>query len=77
MPPDFRSFDRTLLLELAQTEFGKSALSAPIRYFDATLIGGAHIPQDGGALLVGNHALFALDGIVLGALLVRETGRMP
>jgi 1-acyl-sn-glycerol-3-phosphate acyltransferase len=36
-----------------------------------------HIPRSGGALIVSNHALFALDTAALGALIVRDLGRNP
>lgn len=49
----------------------------PIRWFHATLDSPARIPGEGGALVVGNHAFGGLDGLVLGALIVRHTGRRP
>jgi 1-acyl-sn-glycerol-3-phosphate acyltransferase len=52
-------------------------LSGIAGYFHATLEGAEHIPRSSGALLVSNHALFALDAAVLGALLVRDCGRYP
>lgn len=52
-------------------------LSGIAGYFHATLEGTEHIPRTGGALIVSNHALFALDAAVLGALLVRDWGRYP
>jgi 1-acyl-sn-glycerol-3-phosphate acyltransferase len=33
------------------------------------------IPREGPALLVGNHAMFGIDSLVLSALIHRETGR--
>ncbi|MCC6558847.1 MAG: acyltransferase family protein [Polyangiaceae bacterium] len=45
--------------------------------FQATLHDGDRVPRAGPALLVGNHALFGLDSIVLMGLLVSETGRYP
>jgi 1-acyl-sn-glycerol-3-phosphate acyltransferase len=45
--------------------------------FRAKLLGKENIPTDTGVLLVGNHAFMALDSVVLGALLLRETGRIP
>jgi 1-acyl-sn-glycerol-3-phosphate acyltransferase len=59
------------------TRTGHASLSAIAGYFHATLEGGEHIPAAGGALIVSNHALFALDAAVLGALLVRDYGRFP
>jgi 1-acyl-sn-glycerol-3-phosphate acyltransferase len=60
---------------LADTPFGRVLRDVPIRYFHATMEGAQHLPREGGALLVGNHAMTGLDGFVLGALVVRETGR--
>jgi 1-acyl-sn-glycerol-3-phosphate acyltransferase len=59
------------------TRPGRASLSLIAGYFHATLIGHEHIPRHGGALIVANHALFALDSAVLGALLVRDVGRNP
>jgi len=56
---------------------GQATLTGIIEYFHATLEGAEHIPKQGGALIVGNHALFAIDTAVLGALIVREIGRSP
>ncbi|MEB2310674.1 MAG: lysophospholipid acyltransferase family protein [Sorangiineae bacterium] len=47
----------------------------PIGYFHATTEGMERLPREGGALLVGNHAMSGLDGVVLGALVRRETRR--
>lgn len=55
--------------------FSPPLLDLPIRYFSATLENAAGIPGAGGALLVGNHAMYGLDGVVLGALVLRETKR--
>jgi 1-acyl-sn-glycerol-3-phosphate acyltransferase len=56
---------------------GQAALSLIAGYFHATLEGQEHIPPRGGALLVSNHALFALDAVVLAALVIRDRGRHP
>ncbi|HEX2675136.1 MAG TPA: lysophospholipid acyltransferase family protein [Polyangiales bacterium] len=56
---------------------GRRVLSWVIEYFHAQLDGAEHIPESGGALIVGNHSLFALDAAVLGALIVRDLGRFP
>ncbi|GAC1543276.1 MAG: lysophospholipid acyltransferase family protein [Polyangiales bacterium] len=66
-----------LAADLAHTALGRLFTEAPIRYFHATIEGLEHLPKTGGALIVGNHALLGLDGWVLGALIVRETGRYP
>jgi 1-acyl-sn-glycerol-3-phosphate acyltransferase len=52
-------------------------LSLIAGYFHATLEGRENIPRSGGALIVSNHALFALDTAALGALIVRDLGRNP
>ena len=59
------------------TEPGHRVLSAIAGYFHATLSGAEHIPTHGGALVVSNHALFALDTAVFAALIVRDLGRFP
>jgi 1-acyl-sn-glycerol-3-phosphate acyltransferase len=48
-----------------------------LSYFSARLEGCEHIPKGRGALLVANHGLNGWDGLVLGALLWREIGRLP
>ncbi|HEX7480146.1 MAG TPA: lysophospholipid acyltransferase family protein [Polyangiales bacterium] len=63
--------------ELLGTSLGHKALSLVIDYFHATLEGLEHLPKQGGALIVSNHALFAIDTAVLAALLVRDFGRHP
>lgn len=63
--------------DVAETPFGKALIDLPIRYFKATLDRSDRIPRTGGALVVGNHAMFGLDGVVLGALIMRDTGRYP
>lgn len=65
----FRSF--------LETTLGQRALSLVIDYFHATLEGAHNLPRQGGALVVSNHALFALDTAVLAALVVRDVGRYP
>lgn len=65
------------LRSFLRTPPGKTVLSAVIHYFQATLQGAENIPKAGGAFIVGNHALFALDTAVLGALIVRDVGRNP
>jgi 1-acyl-sn-glycerol-3-phosphate acyltransferase len=59
------------------TRAGHVSLSAIAGYFHATLEGGENIPRASGALIVSNHALFALDAAVLGAILIRDYGRFP
>jgi 1-acyl-sn-glycerol-3-phosphate acyltransferase len=57
------------------TDLGRKLLELPSRWFHARIEGTEGIPGQGGALLVGNHALFGLDGVVLGTLVYRTTGR--
>lgn len=64
------------LIEFALHGRGRELLSLVTRYFHATLEQQHNIPG-GGALLVSNHALFALDSVVLGSLIAREVGRNP
>jgi 1-acyl-sn-glycerol-3-phosphate acyltransferase len=66
-----------LLRSFFNSRTGHRALSALAGYFHATLEGTQHIPKSGGALMVGNHALFALDTAVLAALIIRDLGRNP
>jgi len=66
-----------LLRSFLGTGPGRAALSLVTGYFHATLQGSEHLPREGGALIVSNHALFALDTAVLGALIVRDVGRNP
>lgn len=60
---------------LSDTPVGRVLRDIPIAYFHATMEGAEHIPAEGGALLVGNHAMTGLDGFVLGSLVQKETGR--
>lgn len=60
---------------LGQTAIGRAMRDLPIDYFHATMEGARLIPREGGALLVGNHAMGGIDGFVLGSLVIRETGR--
>jgi 1-acyl-sn-glycerol-3-phosphate acyltransferase len=65
------------LREFWTTPTGHGALSLIVRYFRATLDGTEHIPAHSGALIVSNHALFALDTVVFASLLVRDVARHP
>lgn len=65
------------LRSFLHTPSGRTVLSLVIDYFHATLEHPEHIPEEGGALIVSNHALFALDTAVFGALVVRDIGRNP
>ena len=60
-----------------ETSRGRATLGLITDYFSATFENRERIPQHGPALIVSNHALFALDSVVLGALIVREVGRYP
>jgi len=46
------------------------------RLFKPLVLGADNIP-DRPCLFVGNHSLFALDGMVLGPLFIKELGRFP
>lgn len=63
------------LKAFGQTAIGRALRDVPIEYFHARIEGVRNIPREGGALLVGNHAMMGLDGFVLGALVIRETTR--
>lgn len=45
-------------------------------YFKPTVVGIEHIPRRP-TLFVGNHAMFALDGLILMPTIYEETGRFP
>ncbi len=63
------------LLASGETATLRALRDLPIDYFRATLEGIENLPSEGGALLVGNHAYTGVDGIVLGALVLRERRR--
>jgi 1-acyl-sn-glycerol-3-phosphate acyltransferase len=65
------------LQSLARTAAGRAAARRVVRRFRAELHGADRVPREGGALLVGNHALFGLDSVALTALLTVEVGRLP
>lgn len=69
--------DRRAAVEMARSTAGRAVIDGVISYFSAKLEGREHIPTEGGALLVANHGLNGHDGVVLGALLWRELGRLP
>ena len=56
---------------------GRAFVDGVITYFSASLQGIENIPRTGGALLVVNHGMNGHDGILLGALLHRDVGRLP
>ncbi|RAL22912.1 hypothetical protein DL240_08450 [Lujinxingia litoralis] len=55
----------------------RRALSPLHRYFDVQLEGVEHVPRQGPAFLVGNHALLGIDSFVLFPALMREFERVP
>jgi 1-acyl-sn-glycerol-3-phosphate acyltransferase len=61
----------------AESAAGRALIEKVTDYFLASLEGAQHIPRSGGALLVANHGMNGFDGIVLGALLRRDVGRVP
>lgn len=71
------SLPPSLLQKLASTSAGRRAAQALADRAHATLVGEANVPREGGALLVGNHALGGLDAFPLTALLIVHTGRVP
>ena len=46
------------------------------RYFKPTVVGTQNIP-DRPTLFIGNHAMFAVDGLILMPTIYQETGRFP
>lgn len=64
-------------VRFAESTAGRAVIDATIRYFSASLTGAENIPKTGGALVVANHGLNGYDGLVLGALLCRDVGRVP
>jgi 1-acyl-sn-glycerol-3-phosphate acyltransferase len=69
-------FDRARIEAQARTPWGRALSALPVRWFHAKLEGAIRIPREGAALLVGNHAFAGIDGMVLGMLVLRETGRV-
>ncbi|MEZ4297019.1 MAG: lysophospholipid acyltransferase family protein [Polyangiaceae bacterium] len=65
------------IVRFADSMVGRALMEQVLRYFSAELIGAEHLPRSGGALLVANHGMNGYDGFVLGALVLRETGRAP
>jgi len=46
------------------------------RYFKPTVVGVKNIPEKP-TLFIGNHAMFAVDGLILMPTIYKETGRFP
>lgn len=65
------------MLSRLDSPAGRRLADALIGYFSATLENAFHIPSEGGALLVSNHATFGIDAFVLTALVWRERRRYP
>jgi 1-acyl-sn-glycerol-3-phosphate acyltransferase len=63
------------MLRFLESGAGHCISRALITYFRGSLEGDAHLPREGPALLVANHAAFGLDSFVLIALVARQTGR--
>jgi 1-acyl-sn-glycerol-3-phosphate acyltransferase len=61
----------------SQSDSGARAARALAERFQGTLHDADRIPRRGPALLVGNHALFGLDSVVLVSLLVAAGHRVP
>lgn len=67
------SFERVMAFD--QSVGGAVARGALRRWFRADIVGAEVLPRSGAALLVGNHAMLGLDGVVLGTLVREATGR--
>ena len=67
------SFERVMAFD--QSVGGAVARGALRRWFRADIVGAEALPAHGAALLVGNHAMLGLDGVVLGTLVREATGR--
>lgn len=67
----------TFVERFAATIAGKRFAEMLASRFRAQLEGKEHLPEEGAALLVGNHALFGVDSFVLSALLQLEIRRSP
>ncbi len=77
------------LLPLRGNADGEIDMNAPVpkvgytvgsvfsKYFRAKIVGAENVPRDGGALLIGNHALAGVDSLALLPELVKVTGRVP
>lgn len=52
----------------------ETAYQVAKRIFKTRIVGAQHIP-DGPCLFIGNHSLFALDGLVIAPMMQREFGR--
>jgi 1-acyl-sn-glycerol-3-phosphate acyltransferase len=69
-----RHIERALAVEPPTGRAGRLAYAAVRRIFRPTLVGVERLPP-GPCLFVGNHSLFALDGLVLGPTLLFELDR--
>ncbi len=67
----------TLFRVFAESDSGARVARALAERFQGTLHDGERIPRRGPALLVGNHALFGLDSVVLTALMLAAGHRGP
>jgi 1-acyl-sn-glycerol-3-phosphate acyltransferase len=61
----------------SESDVGARAARALAERFQGTLHDADRIPRQGPALLVGNHALFGLDSVVLAALILAAGHRIP
>jgi 1-acyl-sn-glycerol-3-phosphate acyltransferase len=66
-----------LLHRLAHTPLALPYVHGLLKLFDARISGAQHIPRQGGALIVGNHACLGLDSFAFTPLCIRDAGRMP
>jgi 1-acyl-sn-glycerol-3-phosphate acyltransferase len=69
--------DSRAIGRFADSFAGRTLIEKVTEYFSASLEGREHIPGTGGVLLVANHGMNGFDGLVLGALLQKDVGRLP
>lgn len=65
------------LQRLASTSMGRLLSRVVADSARSRIVGAENVPAEGGALLVGNHALLGLDAFPLTALLIASTRRAP
>lgn len=68
--------DRALTVEPPRGLTMEAAYRVIKRLFNPMIIGADNIPQQP-CLFVGNHSLFALDGVILSPLFLKELNRFP
>lgn len=71
-----RSYPTTISADDTIPRAAIGALEHVLRYFDVSVSGEAHIPEDG-SLLVGNHSHFGVDSLAFFPAIFGATGRIP